>query len=185
MNARKVLLVVFLFINVITYSQIQGGGGLNVGYKNTGVELQGFTLNRIKVFAGFNLNRFDSYSSKFGVGIGVYQLEKKHNFWISSSAEYKFAKTTILEKNDVFYRYHTNNLNYWNFGGAYSLRIDNNIDKESFLLLEVDLFYKQLLNQLNIEPSVDNTLQSIEFENDIRKYFKSGLGISVGIKFVW
>lgn len=112
-------------------------------------------------------------------------MEKKHNIWISTSTEYKFEKTTILEKGDNFYKYHTNKLNYWNIGGTYSLRTENNLEKKNFSLLEVDVFYKNLLNKLILAPSADNTKQSTQLENDIRKYFKSGFGISVGFKFVW
>lgn len=178
-------LVVILLIKINLFSQIYGGGGLNIGYKNVGFELQGYALSRLKVFSGIKINRFDSFSFRLGTGVGVLKLEKKHNFWVNSSLEYKFANTTVIERNDILYSYYTNKLNYWNFGGNYSFRIDSNIEKDNFFLLEFELFYSHLLNTVEVNPLNTNTSVSLKIESNMRRFFYSGPGFSVGIKFIW
>jgi hypothetical protein len=175
--------VLFLFTTTVI-SQVKVGGGINIGYKNTGIEFQGYALERIKLFTGLNLSRYDSYSSKIGCGLVVLNLKKKHNFWINSNLEYKFEKTTTLEKNNYFYSYRVNNLNFWTIGGAYSLRF-NSSDNNSFLLLEVELCYRQLLNQLIIEDLSNVNVLAIDFESEINDYYNSKIGFSIGLKYVW
>lgn len=166
------------------FGQIQGGAGINIGYKNTGIELQGFIINRFKILASLNINKYDSFSMKAGGGVSVFKLKNKHNIWFNSSYEYKFTNTTVLEKNDIFYKYKSNNLKYLNIGGGYSFRI-NNGEKRNFILLDVELFYKYLINKLNVTPLPENSKISNKYESEINKHFRSGIGFSIGIKFIW
>lgn len=182
---KSTILVVSLFFNVLAFCQIQVGAGLNLGPSNIGVELQGYSLERLKVFTGANLRKYNSFSARIGVGLSILPLSEKHNFWVNSNVEYNFSSSPTIEKNEILYTYQVNKLNYWNIVGAYSFRIDNNLEKESFILLEVKLISKQLINQLDVRPTEGSSVVDESLESRLRQYYYSGLHFAVGVKFVW
>ncbi|WP_417265370.1 hypothetical protein [Brumimicrobium sp.] len=179
----------FLFLSMIilcfnSNAQNQFGAGINIGVRNTGLELQYYFLNRIKIYGGASLSRYSSFSNRIGICLFLLPNDKQHNFGLTNSIEYKYGKTTILEKEDVFYSYNTNALNYLNFGGVYTFKIYFDDSKKNAFLFEVELFWKQLLNQLIITEN-NNQQESIQLQNSIERYYKSGLGLSIGMKLIF
>jgi hypothetical protein len=182
---KSTLLLALMFFNVFAFGQVSFGTGMNIGRNNGGIEFQIYTIERLKIFLGANLRKYNSFSNRIGAGVSILPLSNQHNFWVNSSFEYKYASTPILETNEINYTYYVNNLNYWNIEAAYSLRIDKFFDQDKFILIEAKVISKQLLNQLNLEPSVTNTAVDENYEARLRRYFYSGALLSVGVKFVW
>ena len=176
---------VFLLFVFTASGQARFGAGLNIGRNNGGFELQAYSFDRLKVFAGANLRKYNSFSTRLGAGISIRPLSKQHNFWVNSSFEYKFVSTPTLFKDDVYYTYSVNKLNYWNIEGAYTFRIDKYFKDDNFILLEAKVISKQLLNQVRVEPFESNTVVYESNESRLRQYFYSGTLLSLGIKFVW
>jgi hypothetical protein len=182
---RKELIISLLVVGFNFNSFSQFGGGVNIGYRNTGLELRGLLVSRINILGALNVNRFDAFSNKFGINFSLRPIDKKHNFGLSSSAEYTYSKTVIIEAENIFYKYTTNSLNCMNVGVIYSLKFDSGAKNNGFLLLEMELFWKQIFTQLNINADISNTQTSVDLENSISKYYHSGIGFSFGIKYMF
>lgn len=184
-KTKSIIAGLLLIINVFAFGQTYTGAGLNLGRNNAGIELQVYSFKRLKVFTGANLRKYNSFSTRIGAGFAIRPFTKKHNFWVNSSLEYKFGSTPTLVRDDVYYTYSVNKLNYWNIEAAYSFRIDKYFEQGNFILLEAKLISKQLLNKVVVDPFESNTSVYLNDESRLRQFFYSGAFLNLGVKFVW
>ena len=60
---------VFLLFVFTASGQARFGAGLNIGRNNGGFELQAYSFDRLKVFAGANLRKYNSFSTRLGAAV--------------------------------------------------------------------------------------------------------------------